>query len=416
MNIAIQNGLWRRGAGTALIVMLLILTAATDARAVFLYSTADRNTTPPSAAQGLDAWNLQANWGSFLATPIDDTHFIAAKHVGMQSGTITVTSGTSTLNLLVDSTSGKADPYSDLAIYSLQSGYTFPAYAPLYCSSIDGSMVGKTLTVIGRGTQRGSEVLVGGTGSLAGWQWGANDHVRSWGQNVVTGLTAYNSNPESENSLLYFDFDANGIANEAAMSNGDSSGAVFIYADGQWKLAGINYAVDSPWSLTGGTDTGFYADIFDARGIYYKNAYNEWELVPSNYHHPVPGASYASAISSRLSWIEAMVPTLLPGDASGDGSVNGTDLNTVLSNYNQIVGTGEAGWTAGDFNSDQSVNGTDLNTLLSNYNTTLGASSVQAAVPEPGTVAMLGAAILFFFGLSIRRRRYVAKTGNGSSL
>ena len=54
----------------------------------------------------------------------------------------------------------------------------------------------------------------------------------------------------------------------------------------------------------------------------------------------------------------------LPGDANGDGSVDGTDLNTVLSNYGVTSG---ATWAMGDFNGDGAVDGTDLNIVLSNY-------------------------------------------------
>ena len=62
-----------------------------------------------------------------------------------------------------------------------------------------------------------------------------------------------------------------------------------------------------------------------------------------------------------------VVPALntpLPGDANGDGTVNGADLNTVLSNYDQTGMT----WAHGDFNGDGTVNGADLNIVLSNYN------------------------------------------------
>ena len=62
--------------------------------------------------------------------------------------------------------------------------------------------------------------------------------------------------------------------------------------------------------------------------------------------------------------ILALVAALFPGDANLDGTVNGADLNTVLSNYNQ---SGMA-WSQGDFNYDGVVNGADLNTVLSNYN------------------------------------------------
>jgi hypothetical protein len=74
--------------------------------------------------------------------------------------------------------------------------------------------------------------------------------VQSWGQNVVSGFDAYNG--VSLTSLLKFNFDSTGIANEAALSTGDSSGGVFINSLGQWKLAGINYAVDSPWATSSG--------------------------------------------------------------------------------------------------------------------------------------------------------------------
>ena len=83
------------------------------------------------------------------------------------------------------------------------------------------------------------------------------------------------------------------------------------------------------------------------------------------------------------------------GDSNVDGSVNGTDLNAVLSYYNQ---SGQA-WATGDFNFDGSVNGTDLNTVLSNYNQSL--SSSTAAVPEPSTLLLM---VLGLVGLLAARR------------
>jgi predicted outer membrane repeat protein len=54
---------------------------------------------------------------------------------------------------------------------------------------------------------------------------------------------------------------------------------------------------------------------------------------------------------------------LFPGDSNFDGTVNLTDLLTVLNNYGQ---SGK-GWTDGDFNFDGTVNLTDLLALLNNY-------------------------------------------------
>ena len=52
---------------------------------------------------------------------------------------------------------------------------------------------------------------------------------------------------------------------------------------------------------------------------------------------------------------------LLPGDANCDGTVDGADLNIVLSNFDK---TGQT-WSEGDFDGNGTVNGADLNVVLS---------------------------------------------------
>ena len=292
-----QGDRWRRGVVMSAVFSTVVSAIALDARGVIIYdlSTPDRNTSAPSSSEGLDAWDLQATWGDFLATPIGPTHFIAAKHVGTQSSSIIFQGLTYQVNTSVYWN----DPGSDLRIYSLLSG-AFSTYAPLYDASVDDSEIGKTLTVIGRGTQRGGEVKVGN--DLKGWRWGTGDHVQSWGQSKVDVFKSYNS--VSDTSLLGFMFASDGIHN-AALSTGDSSGGVFIYANDQWKLAGINYAVSGPFSLTGDPgDSGFMASIFDAQGLYYWDLDSGWEYASDH----MSGASYASRISDRLDWIYSVVP------------------------------------------------------------------------------------------------------------
>ena len=87
----------------------------------------------------------------------------------------------------------------------------------------------------------------------------------------------------------------------------------------------------------------------------------------------------------------------MPGDANLDGAVNGTDLNIVLSNYNQ---TG-MDWYHGDFNGDGAVDGADLNIVLSNYNQTASVS----AVPEPSALAMLALVAIGMLAWNRRGRR-----------
>jgi probable HAF family extracellular repeat protein len=92
----------------------------------------------------------------------------------------------------------------------------------------------------------------------------------------------------------------------------------------------------------------------------------------------------------------------LPGDANLDKTVDGTDLNAVLSNYNQTVSSGIAGWKLGDFNGDGTVDGTDLNAVLSNYNQHV---SSGAAVPEPSTLLLAVAGLAGLLACAWRRRK-----------
>ena len=89
------------------------------------------------------------------------------------------------------------------------------------------------------------------------------------------------------------------------------------------------------------------------------------------------------------------------GDANLDGVVNFTDLNIVLTNYNQ-----PGDWSEGDFNHDGVVNFADLNIVLTNYNQSFAGATIASGsydldaeairalslagvtvVPEPGALS-----------------------------
>ena len=57
--------------------------------------------------------------------------------------------------------------------------------------------------------------------------------------------------------------------------------------------------------------------------------------------------------------------TSKPGDANGDGQVNGADYLIWISHYGQSV----SGPANGDFNNDSAVNGQDYIIWLANYGT-----------------------------------------------
>ena len=95
------------------------------------------------------------------------------------------------------------------------------------------------------------------------------------------------------------------------------------------------------------------------------------------------------------------VESTVSGDADLNGTTNGADLTTVLSNYNKTGYSGITGWQAGDFDGNGTVNGADLTTVLSNYNQYL---DVGAAVPEPGTLLLAAAGLLGLLAYAWRKR------------
>jgi hypothetical protein len=111
------------------------------------------------------------------------------------------------------------------------------------------------------------------------------------------------------------------------------------------------------------------------------------------------GGTVGSAGTDRVDNFMVSGTAVLPGDANLDGTVNGADLNAVLSNYNQA-----GDWFHGNFNYDGMVNGADLNIVLSNYNQTVSVSA-GTVVPEPGALVLLGTGVIGFLSCPWRRRK-----------
>lgn len=83
-------------------------------------------------------------------------------------------------------------------------------------------------------------------------------------------------------------------------------------------------------------------------------------------------------------------------DINGDGSVNASDLNLLLINYNDDVHMDPTTGYVVDLNNDGCVNASDLNLLLIDYNDSYISSDLVIArafgissVPEPSTLLML---------------------------
>jgi autotransporter-associated beta strand protein len=120
---------------------------------------------------------------------------------------------------------------------------------------------------------------------------------------------------------------------------------------------------------------------------------------------------FGSAIDAS----SVVVQTTIGGDANLDKTVNFGDLLVLAKNYNSTT----AYWAKGDFNYDGTVNFGDLLTLAKNYNASMptepvpGASAqfeadmaaAFAAVPEPGSLALLGLGVGAMLGGRRRRAR-----------
>jgi hypothetical protein len=119
---------------------------------------------------------------------------------------------------------------------------------------------------------------------------------------------------------------------------------------------------------------------------------------------PQPGTGYAGfgfcVDNVRIDSVATSV--FFPGDADRNGTVNGADLNTVLSNYNGTF-TGDT-WALGDFDGNSTVNGADLNIVLSNYDQHLAAAGAPGA-PEPSTLLLAAAGLAGLLGYAWRKRK-----------
>ncbi|HKS36460.1 MAG TPA: hypothetical protein VJW76_04670 [Verrucomicrobiae bacterium] len=312
-----------KSSGRFLLAAALFSLLITPANAIIFYSTGDpaHNTTAPGGSLTNSGWQFQGIWGGFLGTPIAPKYFIAAAHVGGSVGTPLVLNGVSyTTTAVFD------DPDTDLRLWRICG--TFPTFAPLYTNTNE---VGKSLIVFGRGTQRAGPVTTTnflGNIKTNGWLWGPYDGAQRWGTNVVASVVNGDGvlGDAGIGEVLQATFDASGGPNECHLSVGDSSGAVFIQDGPQWKLAAINYAVDGPYN-TSDTGAGFDAAIFDAGGLYEKNAAGTWTLTPDLPGNQA-GSFYSTRISSRMNWINSVLSAPIPPDSQpvlqSSTTVNGT--------------------------------------------------------------------------------------------
>lgn len=291
------------------ILAVLLLTLA-SAQAIILFRTGDpsENTTAPTGPGYADSgWQYEGLWGVVLGTPIAPHYFISAAHVQNAGNGFFIFQ-----NVTYHVIDERYDPQSDLVIWKVEQ--TFPTFAPLYSRTDE---VGLRTILFGRGTQRGSAIMLGN--ELKGWYWGDYDFQMRWGENIISAVVPL----APEDDLLAANFDENGLPNECHLSTFDSGGAAFIEDGTVWKLAGINYAVDGPYALDAQGDGAANASFFDATGFYFYNG-NYFQPVPNP--APQPSALYPTRISTKLPWICATVAEASAGLEGGFSTLTYTRL------------------------------------------------------------------------------------------
>ena len=88
----------------------------------------------------------------------------------------------------------------------------------------------------------------------------------------------------------------------------------------------------------------------------------------------------------------------LPGDANGDGMVDGSDVTILAGNWQILTG---ATWEMGDFNGDGKVDGSDVTILAGNWQA--GVTPAASAVPEPNVLILLTAGMLSALFIRFKR-------------
>lgn len=296
-----------------------LLAATLPVEAVIFDATADPNynTSAPTGALTNSGWQFEGQFNGFLGTAIAPHYFLAAQHIHGSIGDPFVLDGTNyhTTALYDDPSAG-----SDLRLW--QVAERLPRYAPVYTGTNE---VGAPMIVFGCGAQRGEPVVTAGLTN--GWYWGTNNYVMRWGSNQVADILTDNGAP-----YLYATFDHGAGPDECHLSEGDSSGGVFILADGVWQLAGVNYAVDGYFSTNSAGDNFFNAALYDCYG-FYNGAGTNWSLITNH----VASGFWMSRVSAHYDWLTNKIPDF---DSNANGIPDWWELQ-YSGNIHGLVATND---------------------------------------------------------------------------
>jgi hypothetical protein len=211
---------------------LLLLTTPALCALVVVSDAGDALTRAPAPDPG---WANVGLRGGMTAIYLGDGWVITAYHVG--AGDVVL--GGVTYPALPESTirlgNGAGPPQADLIVFRIQPR---PELAALPIRPTPPA-VGDRALLIGAGCDRGPPTAWNGR---KGWIWGPDSRLR-WGTNLIAAVGLEVRTGQNVTPAFALNFDRRGTRHEAQAAHGDSGGAVFIFREGRFELAGVLIAI-----------------------------------------------------------------------------------------------------------------------------------------------------------------------------
>jgi hypothetical protein len=152
-----------------------------------------------------------------------------------------------------------------------------------------------------------------------------------------------------------------------------------------------------PCGIQGGDIVGYYQANGQNHGFLYNGSTYTTIDDPAGVNTIISGIS-GDTLVGTYSDSEGvshgfLANAFVPGDATGDGTVDVNDLAIVATNFGQSTGMS---WTTGDFTGDGTVDINDLKIVLASFGASVSApgSSALSAVPEPCALVLVAAVLL----------------------
>ena len=129
-----------------------------------------------------------------------------------------------------------------------------------------------------------------------GWQWGQYDGYLRWGDNLVNNIL---SSKDGDALVIPFRVRRD-ILHLVSLSWGDSGAGVVLYDEQQkiWKLCGINYAIQGPFSSNNLGLDSVNGALFNTSGWFLYDGVRWFPQADTS-----SSLSYAIRISTRRVWI-----------------------------------------------------------------------------------------------------------------